>query len=99
MRGKRGTGKVSPCPPERKGAKTTDNVQAIKETLALLWNYVIEVQDLIADLRELCHDDEEIVLAPYPAGLRPADIIAAMIEEAKGAPMRVGDTATACKNA
>ena len=74
-------------------------MQAIKETLALLWNHIIEVQDLIADLRALCHDDEEIALNPYPPGQRPADIIAAMIQAAKEAPLRVGNTETPGENA
>lgn len=92
MRGKRGTGKVSPCPPKRKGAETTDTCSGMEELLVLLWNYIIEVQDIVAELRALAHVEQDADLNPAMEAKTPAQIIAEIVDQAKGNPIRVGDT-------
>lgn len=92
MRGKRGTGKVSPCPPKRKGAKTT-NKELLKEYVTILWNYVIEVQDLVAELMAVIDETgttPDSVAAKLRAGQTPAQILDDMIAVAKGDPIRAG---------
>lgn len=95
MRGKGGTGKVTPCPPKRKGAKNTDsNVNLLREDLRILWNYVVEVQDLIAEIIALADNpDEPSVPALLRAGQKPEEILADMIAAAKGDPIRANGNA------
>lgn len=61
----------------------------MEELLTLLWNYVIEIQDIIAELRALAHEEQEADL--NPAVKTPAQMIAEIVDQAKGNPIRVGD--------
>ena len=94
MRGKGGTGKVTPCPPKRKGAKNTDNVTLLREDLRILWNYIIEVQDLVAEIVALADNpNDPRVPALLRAGQKPEQILADMIAAAKGDPIRANGNA------
>ena len=63
----------------------------MEELLVLLWNYVIEVQDIIAELRALAHVEQEADLNPAVQAKTPAEILAEIVDQAKGSPIRVGD--------
>lgn len=83
--------RLPPCPPKRKGAETTDTCQGMEELLILLWNYIIEVQDIIAELRALAHVEQDADINPAAQAKTPAQMIAEIVDQAKGNPIRVGD--------
>ena len=87
--GKGEPARLPPVPPKRKGAKNTDNIKLLREDLRILWNYVIEVQDLIAEIVALVDNpDEPSVPALLRAGQKPEQILADMVAAAKGDPIR-----------
>lgn len=91
--GERENRQGSPLPPKRKGAKTTDNINLLREDLRILWNYIIEVQDLIAEIVALVDNpDEPSVPALLRAGQKPEQILADMIAAARRDPIRAGVT-------
>lgn len=87
--GERENRQGSPCPPKRKGAKTTDdNKRLLSEYITLLWEYVIEVQDIIATIRALADNPEySATIADLLRVKKPAQIIREMVDDAKGAPI------------
>ena len=64
----------------------------MEELLVLLWNYIIEVQDIIAELRALAHVERDADLNPAVQAKTPTEILSEIIDQAKGNPLRVGDT-------
>ncbi len=64
----------------------------MEELLVLLWNYIIEVQDIVAELRALAHVEQDSDLNPAAQAKTAAQILAEIIDEAKGQPIRVGDS-------
>lgn len=79
---------------ERKGAKNTDNIKLLREDLRILWNYVIEVQDLIAEITALVDNpNEPSVPALLRAGQKPEQILADMVAAARGDPIRANGIA------
>lgn len=63
----------------------------IREDLRILWNYIIEVQDLVAELVALVDNpNEPSVPALLRAGQTPEQILADMIAAARGDPIRAG---------
>lgn len=84
--------RLPPCPPKRKGANTT-NKELLKEYVTILWNYVIEVQDLVAELMAVIDETgttPDSIAAQLRAGQTPAQILDDMIAKAKGDPIRAG---------
>ena len=79
-----------PCPGgKKKGAEKTENTGLLKEDLRILWNYIIEVQDLVAEIIALADNpNEPSVPALLHAGQKPEQILADMIAAAKGDPIR-----------
>lgn len=81
--------RLPPCPPKRKGVTNTDTKALLREDVAILWNYIIEVQDLIAEIRALLDNPESPgVAAMLRAGKTPEEILDEMVARAKGDPIR-----------
>lgn len=67
----------------------TDTKALLREDVAILWNYVIEVQDLIAEIRALIDNPENPgITTMLRAGKTPEEILDEMIAKAKGDPIR-----------
>ena len=63
----------------------------LSEYVALLWEYVIEVQDIIATIRALVDNPEySATIADLLRVKKPAQIIREMVDDAKGAPICAG---------
>lgn len=62
----------------------------LREDVAILWNYIIEVQDLIAEIRTILDggEYERGVTQLLRAGQTPQQILDDMIAAAKGDPIR-----------